>query len=328
MLDTYFPLYIAVFVISLLLTCLIERRLIPLLSISAKQPIYEEGPKWHLSKSGTPTMGGVGFLIASTVALLISCGVVLIMDDAKEALSLIICLLYAAANSFIGIIDDYTKLKKKRNKGLSASVKLLLQFVAAILFLAARAILLGEETTLGFSFGEYDIGFIYYPISVIILLGITNCANLTDGIDGLASSVSFSIGVSLLYISAALSTQASSIASAIIGTSVGFLIFNLHPAKIFMGDTGSLYFGSLVACSGFVLGNPLITVFIAGVYVIEGCSVIIQVVWYKLTHRRVFKMAPLHHHLEKIGFSENRICIVAMILTFIFSIPVYIFFLP
>ncbi len=327
MLDTYFPLYIAVFVLSLLLTGILEKRLIPLLSVSAKQPIYEDGPRWHLSKSGTPTMGGVGFLIASTVSLLLS-ATVLLFNDKGAALSLITCILYAAANSLIGIIDDSKKLRKKQNKGLSASQKLLMQFIASAAFLFARAALLGEGTTVSFSFGEYDLGFLYYPASLIILMGITNCANLTDGIDGLASSVSFSIGVSILYISAALNTEASAIASAIIGSSVGFLIFNLHPAKIFMGDTGSLYWGSLIASVGFVLGNPLITIFIAGVYVIEGCSVILQVLWFKLTGKRIFKMAPLHHHLEKIGFSENRICIVAMILTFIFSIPAYIFFLP
>lgn len=328
MLDSYFPLYIIVFAVALLLTVLIERRLIPLLSQNAKQPIYDEGPRWHLKKSGTPTMGGVAFLISTAISLLTAAIILLIDGDSNSVLSIVICQLYAVANAAVGIIDDAKKLRRKQNKGLTAKGKLILQFCLAVIFLLCRAVLLGESTVLSFSFGEIDIGPLYYPMAILILLGIINCANLTDGIDGLASSVAFSIGVSLLYISAALNTEASAIASSIIGASVGFLIFNLHPAKIFMGDTGSLYFGSLIACSAFSLKNPLIIVFIAGVYVLEGCSVILQVLSYKLFKKRIFRMAPFHHHLEQCGFSENRICIIAMIMTFIFSIPAYIFYLP
>ena len=160
------------------------------------------------------------------------------------------------------------------------------------------------------------------------MLGLVNSANLTDGIDGLASSVAFSIGVSLFYISAALSMETAIISSAIIGASIGFLLFNIHPARIFMGDTGSLFFGALVASCAFTLKNPILMLFIAGVYVVEGISVVLQVSYYKLTHKRFFKMAPLHHHLEKCGFTENRICITAIMTTFIVSIPAYIFYLP
>ena len=327
MLDKYFPLYLTVFFMTLSFTAIIEKRLIPRLSRCAKQPIYEEGPKWHLKKSGTPTMGGVAFLIAASASLL-SAAVVLYLTRREEALSLLITLIYAALNGIIGIIDDSVKLTKKQNKGLSAGGKLFLQFILAIAFLYCRYRLLGRGETLSFVFGNLDVGFLYYPMSLIILLGITNCANLTDGIDGLASSVAFSIGVSLFYVSAALSIETSLISSAIIGASVGFLIFNLHPAKIFMGDTGSLYFGALAASCGFILNNPIISIFAGGVYVIEGISVIIQVIIFKLSGKRIFKMAPIHHHLEKCGWSENRICIVAMLFTFIFSIPIYIFYLP
>lgn len=328
MLDKNFPLYLTVFIFTLITTCIIERRLIPVFQKSAQQPIYEGGPKWHLKKSGTPTMGGLAFVISTSVSVLISVSVMMLTKRYASAISIIICQIYAVLNAVIGIIDDSVKLKNKRNMGLSARAKLLLQFVLAIGFLAARKIFLNDGSVISFSFGGVDLGFLYYPISVIILLGITNCANLTDGIDGLASSVAFSVGVSLFYISAALCTEASVFASAIIGASLGFLIFNLHPAKIFMGDTGSLYFGSLIACTSFTLANPIIAIFIGGVYVIEGVSVIIQVVFYKLTRKRIFKMAPLHHHLEKCGWSENRICIVAIFFTFVFSIPVYIFYLP
>ena len=328
MLDKYFPLYITSFFFSFLFTLLIEKILIPALSKKAEQPIYTDGPKWHLSKKGTPTMGGLAFVLSITFSLLLGAIILFFTNDLNSVLSLVICQLFALINALVGIIDDYKKLKKKENKGLSAKEKIILQLIFAILFLIARYYLLSDTTSISFSFGEINLGLLYYPISIIILLGIINCANLTDGIDGLASSVAFSIGVSLLYISSALSTEASLISSAIIGAAVGFLIFNLHPAKIFMGDTGSLYFGALIASCAFSLKNPLLIIFIAGVYILEGCSVIIQVIVYKLTKKRVFKMAPIHHHLEKIGWSENKICIVAILLTFIFSIPVYMFYLP
>ena len=328
MIDNNFPLYLTVFILTLAFTCLLEKKLIPMLQRSAQQPIYEEGPRWHMNKSGTPTMGGLAFVISSAASALVAASVMLLTKNFTTLISITICVSYALLNAGIGVIDDSVKLKNKRNLGLSAKGKLILQFILAVVFLLARYLLLGERSMISFSFGTIDLGLLYYPISIIILLGITNCANLTDGIDGLASSVAFSVGVSLFYISAALSTEASVYASAIIGASLGFLIFNLHPAKIFMGDTGSLFFGSLIASTSFALGNPIIAVFAGGVYVIEGVSVILQVLFYKLRGKRIFKMAPLHHHLEKCGWSENRICIVSILCTFIFSIPIYIFYLP
>ncbi|MBQ4071378.1 MAG: phospho-N-acetylmuramoyl-pentapeptide-transferase [Clostridia bacterium] len=328
MLDRFFPLYATVFVLSLVFTLLFEGRLLPILTKSASQPIYADGPRWHLSKSGTPTMGGAAFVVSISISLLTSALVLLLVNERGSVLPIVICQIYAILNSLVGLLDDLKKLRLRRNRGLSAKGKLILQFILAVGFLAASRLLLGTGTKISFSFGEIDLGPMYYPIALIILVGIVNCANLTDGIDGLASSVAFSIGVSLLYIATALSPEASAIASAIIGASVGFLVFNLHPAKIFMGDTGSLYFGALIAASGFVLGNPLLIIPIAGVYVLEGCSVILQVISYKLRKKRIFKMAPVHHHLEKCGWSENRICIVAIIMTFIFSIPAYVLFLP
>ena len=328
MLDKYFPIYILTFLTTLFLTVIIERRLIPRLAERAKQPIYKEGPGWHLKKSGTPTMGGAAFLVATAAALFLASAFSLLSVSSYTALSITLSLIYAAANSFIGILDDLKKIKRKENAGLTPKQKLILQFFAAAAFLAARHFILGDKTVLSFSAGGLDLGIFYYPLSVIILLGVVNSANLTDGIDGLASSVAFAIGVSLFYISAALSIETSILSSAIIGAAVGFLIFNLHPAKIFMGDTGSLFFGALIASCAFTLGNPIIIIFIAGVYILEGVSVILQVLCYKLTHKRIFKMAPLHHHLEKCGWSENKICIVAILATLIMSIPAYIFYLP
>lgn len=328
MLDGYFPLYVAVFSLSLLITVIIEKRLIPVLSKRAKQPIYEGGPKWHISKSGTPTMGGIAFLAAVSFALFIGVCFMLIQDMRDKALSLIISGVFALLNAAIGIIDDMTKLSRSENAGLRPYQKLMFQFFVAVGFLVARHVLLGDGTTLNFAFGKIDIGFIYYPMSIILLLGIINCANLTDGIDGLASGVAFGVGISLFYISAALVYDVAVIAAAIIGAAVGFLFFNIHPAKIFMGDTGSLFFGALAVSAVFSLGNPLLVVLIGGVYVLEGVSVILQVISFKLFKRRIFKMAPVHHHLERCGMGENKICMIAIIITLVFSIPAFILYLP
>lgn len=329
MLDIFFPYYVLTFILSVVLTALLEKRLIPTLRRFAKQPIYSDGPSWHNIKSGTPTMGGLGFLISVVLSLSTICVFLFICGKSNYAVSLIITIIFCALNAFVGIIDDYKKLKGHKNEaGLTPTQKLLLQFAIASLFLLARRFILGDQSEISFSFGTFNIGFVYYPLSLILIVGIINCANLTDGIDGLASGVAFSIGVSLFYISCAISEEVSFIAASIIGATLGFLIFNLHPAKVFMGDTGSLFLGALAIGSVYSLGNPLIILAVGGVYVLEGLSVILQVIYFKSTGKRLFKMAPLHHHFEKIGWSENTICIVAIILTFILSIPAYIFYLP
>jgi phospho-N-acetylmuramoyl-pentapeptide-transferase len=163
-----------------------------------------------------------------------------------------------------------------------------------------------------------DLGIFYYPLSLVLLLGIVNCANLTDGIDGLASSVALTIGSIFLLVSS-INIDVSILSSALIGGTLGFLLFNAHPARIFMGDTGSLFLGALAVCLAFSIGNPMIIILIGGVYVIEGISVILQVAVYKATQKRVFKMAPLHHHLEKCGMEESRICTLAVLVTLILS---------
>ena len=330
MLDKYFPLYIAVFLMAIIFTAVFEKKLIPILKSRAKQPIYTEGPGWHVKKSGTPTMGGLAFICAAILSSAIALIYLAISKriDMDIFLSISISLSYAMLNALIGIIDDTRKLSKKQNEGLTPRQKLLLQTGAAILFLLARRILLHDTSEISFSFGTVELGMFYYPIALFILIGIVNSANLTDGIDGLASSVAFAIGVSLFYVSAALNLETSIISAAIVGITIGFLFFNIHPAKIFMGDTGSLFLGALISSCAFMLKNPLLLILFAGVYVVEGVSVVIQVLVYKLTHKRVFKMAPLHHHLEKCGFTENKICIAGIIATLLFSIPVYIIYLP
>ena len=328
MLDKNFPFYILIFLATLILTFIIEKALIPLLVKRAKQPIYSEGPKWHESKSGTPTMGGLAFLISISITLTSVAVSMYFRGMVDVGNAILLSVGYAVLNSLIGLFDDLKKLKKKENKGLSAKEKLIFQAVAAVIFLLVRAFTVENPTTLSFSFGLVDIGIFYYPIALLILVGIVNMANLTDGIDGLATGVGFAAAVSLFYISAALVTEVAFVSSAVIGAMVGFLFFNINPAKIFMGDTGSLFLGALIVSSTFMLSNPIITLSINSVYIIEGLSVIVQVAYYKLTKRRIFKMAPLHHHLEKCGWSENKICFVAILTTLVTSIPAYILYVP
>lgn len=319
MIDQNVPLYVIAFLFTLTLTVFIGRLIIPILKERAKQPIYGDGPSWHMSKSGTPTMGGLAFAFSVTVTLLLCALYNMLAGSRINAVSLLITGFYALANAFIGIIDDSTKLRHKQNEGLTPRAKLILQFILSALFLIARRALLEDGTSVSLFLGEIELGAIYYLFALTILVGITNCANLTDGIDGLASSVAFAIGISLFGISYGMNTNASFISAALAAGTLGFLVFNIHPARIFMGDTGSLFLGALIAALAFEIKNPLVAVISGGVYVIEGVSVILQVAYFKMTKKRLFKMAPLHHHLEKSGWDENKICISAIILTLILS---------
>lgn len=327
MTDSNFIFYIFTFLFAITVTALAEKRLIPLLKRKAEQPIYDEGPVWHLKKKGTPTMGGIGFLISASLALCISAIYLFLRGESYFASSLLISVCYAALNSFIGIIDDYAKIRKKENAGLSPFQKLVLQTAAASLFIIARRIFLFSSTEIVFKTASVEVGIFYYPLALVMLVATANCANLTDGIDGIASGVSFAIGIALAYLSSNASYEVAFISFALMGAAVGFLFFNLHPAKIFMGDTGSLFLGSLAAAACIALGNPLIILFVGVVYLTEGISVILQVSFYKLTKRRIFKMAPFHHHLEKCGWSENKIVIWAIILTLVFSVAVGMIFI-
>lgn len=314
-------LLLLVFIINLTITVLIERALIPYLKERARQPIYEGGPVWHLSKSGTPTMGGLAFLISITLSLLtVSLILILTGSSRSEGTSLLISILFSAGNSLIGIFDDLMKLRRRQNAGLTPMQKILLQTLLAVIFLMARARFLADDGSFELWFGRVNPGLLYYPLALIIILGIVNCANLTDGIDGLASSVAVTVGTIFLILGYGVSYEVPLISSALVGAGCGFLFFNVSPAKIFMGDTGSLFLGALAVSLAFSMRNPIMIIFIGIVYVIEGVSVILQVLVYKLTKKRLFKMAPLHHHLERCGISENRICIIGVTVTLIFSV--------
>lgn len=306
-----------VFLLVITATILFEKWLIPTLSSRASQPIYKDGPSWHLSKQGTPTMGGLAFLFSISIVLAATSVYLINTENKSTGISIIISLVFCLANGLIGVIDDFTKLKRKENAGLTPAQKLIFQLIIAILFLMARKHLLNDTTIIEFPFFRIDIGVLYYPLAIILLLGIINCANLTDGIDGLASSVALTIGAVFLFIGSC--DESSVMSAALIGGALGFLLFNAHPAKIFMGDTGSLFLGAMSVSLAFSNGNPLIIIFLGGIYVIEGLSVIIQVAFFKATGKRIFKMAPLHHHLEKCGIGESRICVIAVFVTLVLS---------
>ena len=315
--NTYY--YLILTLLAFLETVFITKSLIPKLRNIAKQPIYDEGPNWHLKKSGTPTMGGIGFIIPFCIIIALLSILNLINENRGTGVALLITLLFCLLNGLIGIADDITKLKRSKNGGLTPKQKLFFQGLIAAGFLFARFAFLGDGTELYFGNFVIDLKWFYYPLAMIFLLGIINCANLTDGVDGLASSTMFAISVVTFFISLTRSEDALTISSITIGIVLGFLIFNINPAKIFMGDTGSLFLGAVAASYAFSLRSLPAFILICGVYVVEGISVMLQVLVYKITKKRIFKMAPLHHHLERCGFDECKICLWAILVTFSLS---------
>ncbi len=283
------------------------RLLLPvLLKQRVGQHILEIGPSWHKEKEGTPTMGGLSFLLAIPFTLLLWMAVL------KEPIpfSLVLCLLYALANGLIGLIDDRTKLKNKRNQGLLPWQKLFLQilFSAIFLFLFHTRVSDLSVLTLPFFGTPLSLGVFSFLILIFFSVGIVNCANLTDGIDGLAAAISFVLGVFFLIEGLRRENMTVTLLGATMcGGMLGFLLFNWHPARIFMGDTGSLFLGALVVSASFLLDMPLLMVVYSFMFIIEGFSVVLQVFYFKRTGKRLFRMAPLHHHFEKIGWKEKEI---------------------
>ena len=315
MIYQFLPIYLIVFLSTFLITAFGEHLLIPYLRGRADQPIYEDGPKWHASKGATPTMGGLAFLISSAIAFLGCALFFYTKRDYDYALSLIIYAFFCIGNSTVGLFDDLTKIRRGRNAGLTPKQKLIFQAIIALAFLFLRAKLSQGSTNIDLLFAEFNSPFFYYIISIFLILGIVNCANLTDGIDGLAASVAYAIGISYFLLSAHKNPICAILAATLIGASVAFLIFNINPAKIFMGDTGSLLLGALAISCAFSADRPLSIIPMGIIYVIEGFSVILQVAFFKLTKKRILKMAPIHHHLEKCGMTENKICVIAILVT-------------
>ena len=289
------------------LICLITTPiLIPFLrKLKFGQSIREEGPNWHKSKSGTPTMGGITMILAvviATVAFAVLPGRI----DAEILILLLSAVLFGA----IGFVDDYIKVVMKRNLGLTAKQKFLAQLFVSIAGAVSLNYMgyLNGEIIIPFIDKAINIGLFIIPFVVLVELAMVNSVNLTDGLDGLATTLT--LVVSLFLTVAAFLMKEYKIAAfigSVSGACIAFLVFNAHPAKVFMGDTGSLFLGGAAAAAAIALKLPLILIIIGGVYLIETLSVIIQVTSFKLTGKRVFKMSPLHHHFEMCGYGEIKI---------------------
>ena len=280
--------------------------LLPVLrALKAGQSIREVGPTWHNYKAGTPMMGGLMFIFALVICLLIA---IPVMVDYSVFYVLVLALCFG----LVGFLDDFTKIKYKRNLGLTSIQKMLLQMAVSALFLY----LLYRQGTLATNLyiPFFDVSIAVHPMvyiffAMFVMVGCVNAVNLTDGVDGLSTSVT--IPVMLFFAAAAIAMGRFDIAllpASLVGGLIAYLFYNWHPAKVFMGDTGSLFLGGIVCGRAFALDMPLVLIFVGFIYICETLSVILQVGYFKLTHgKRLFKMAPIHHHFEMCGWKEERI---------------------
>ena len=296
-------------VVSFILTVIFGRVLIPMLrALKAGQSIREIGPSWHNSKQGTPTIGGLMF-IASALLCVLFLGLTAVKEGTYEHLMVLgFALVYGA----IGFVDDFVKVKLKRNLGLTALQKLVLQLVAALVYLALLRWNgnLTNELYIPFIHVTLTINWVVYLVfATFVIVGCVNAVNLTDGIDGLAAGVT--LPVMVFFAVTAYSWGSDALAlfpAALVGGMAGFLCYNFHPAKVFMGDTGSLFLGGAVCGMAFALDMPMILILVGVIYIIEAVSVIMQVGYFKLTHgKRIFRMTPIHHHFEMGGWNEVKI---------------------
>lgn len=322
-----FWINILVGLLAFVLAALGGKLLLPWLhKLKFGQPIKVDfGPKWHANKQGTPTMGGILFIVGSVVATCVGYALFRIFGttDAvfigsnREALRLLSCMVFCLLFGVIGFIDDFAKVAKKQNEGLKPMQKIVLQVVAAVLWLGAMYWLGDRSTVIGLGFVSFDISFFYYPLMVLVILYLTNAVNLTDGVDGLCGTVTLVAMLLFTLICSKLQMNTYTLFTmALAGGCLGFLVWNLHPAKCFMGDTGSMYLGAAVASIGLATHQHLAMLLVALVYILEALSVMIQVTYFKYTKkkygegRRIFKMTPIHHHFEMSGFSEYKIVLL------------------
>lgn len=309
------------FAVALLLGIII----LPILrKLKVSQQERAEGPKSHLSKKGTPTMGGIISIIAIT---LLSLGVMLIYYKNKQVdiIKGIIPLLFVTLGiGMVGFIDDFKKMILKNTEGLKPSYKMLGLLVISVCFVLYLLNVLNIGTDIYIPIVKTFVNipvWIYIPFAIIVMLATTNAVNLTDGIDGLATSVTTIIIACLTVVGVIFNIREVIIFGTIVcGCNLAFLLFNLHPAKIFMGDTGSLMLGGVIAGMALVLKMPLLLILIALIPVLETLSVMIQVTYYKKTGKRIFKMTPIHHHFELSGWSENKIVTIFSLLTLVLCI--------
>ena len=319
-------------VVAFLVTALLGYVLIPFLKkLKYGQTILDDGPNWHKDKQGTPTMGGIMIIAGVIVSIAVAYGYSKLanlqlsyqLGIGVYRVKTIAGIAFALCMAGIGFADDYIKVVKKRNLGLTARQKTFLQLIVSAGYLTALCIGGMNSINLPF-FGDVNIisgwGLIFWPIALMFVYGFTNAVNLTDGIDGLASSVTLVVACCFMLASGfVINAPVNAMASALAGACVGFICWNSKPAKVFMGDTGSMFLGGMVVALSFSIGRPVMLIFAGIVYLIEALSDIIQVAYYKKTKKRVFKMAPLHHHFEMCGWSEQKIVLVFSLITLVGS---------
>ena len=303
--DIILPILIA-FGISVVLSPII----IPFLKkLKFGQFVRDDGPESHLKKSGTPTMGGLIILFSIVITSLFYI---------KDYPQIIPVLFLTLGFGFVGFLDDYIKVVMKRSMGLRAWQKMLGQFLVTAVFayyIYAHTDL-GTDIMIPFVDKTVDLGWLYFPLMFFVVLGTANGANFTDGLDGLATSVTVMVAIFFGVVALGVGSGVWPIACAVIGALVGFLLFNVHPASVFMGDTGSLALGGFVAAIAYMLQMPIFILIVGLIYWIEIFSVIIQVGYFKISHgKRIFRMAPIHHHFELGGWSETKVVAVFTIVT-------------
>lgn len=309
-------LYCLAVVAAAVITGLLGRFMVPFLhKLKFGQTIREVGPSWHKNKQGTPTMGGLMFIIGGLASAFICLAFFWMHGGAETQLMLVRIVagtLMAVGFGLVGFMDDYISIKKHRNLGLTEIQKLILQFVIAAAYLVSVALAGGTTETVIPFVGSVDLGVSYYFIAAVLIVGMVNAVNFTDGLDGLNSSVTLVVCLTFSVIAMMLSMKGLSIlAVAMVGALIGFLFWNANPAKVFMGDTGSLFLGGFVCALAFGINMPILLILVGIIYIVEILSVVLQVSYFKLTHgKRIFKMSPIHHHFEMCGWKENKVCFV------------------
>ena len=319
---------------TFILTVAVSRIVIPILkSHKMGQKILDIGPRWHKSKEGTSTMGGIAFIFAMTAVVAADIAL-LAFRNGEVPVALTLTFVYSLLCGFIGCIDDTAKLRRKQNEGLTPLQKIILQFLIAAVYITALVYFGCIDDSIYIPYLGITVehgGILYYAFLVVLAVGVMNSVNLADGIDGLAATetlvvaVMFILAGLLKYASdGAFSGEIASLGAVTAGGMLGFLVYNFHPARVFMGDTGSLFLGGIVMGGALMLKNPLIVIVYAMMYIIESVSDILQVIYFKLTHgKRLFKMAPIHHHFEKCGWGEIKIVVVFSMMTALFCAAAY-----
>lgn len=300
--------------IAILISLFMGPLMIPFLcKLKVGQNIREDGPERHLKKAGTPTMGGIIIVTAVMVASFLMAGA------SVEVLTAVLIML---AFGGIGFWDDYIKVVLRRSLGLRAREKIGLQVLVGLLFAFFLIFYMNRGTgiTIPFIGNSLDLGFLYIPFVLIVVMSASNGVNLTDGLDGLASGVTFFVAMAFALVSLMTGHYNLTIfCGALAGACLGFLVFNRYPARIFMGDTGSMALGGAIAAVAAITRSELALIIIGGVYVLETLSVILQIISYQTTRKRIFLMAPLHHHFELKGWSEKKVVRVFWIMSLIFA---------